>query len=68
MSLIDSYNSAILAHPPYSSDISPCDYDLFPKLKENIRKIRYSDIEELEAALATQVRVYERGCLATGIE
>ncbi|GFX98504.1 histone-lysine N-methyltransferase SETMAR [Trichonephila clavipes] len=26
-----------LEHPPYSPDISPCDFDLIPKIKEPIR-------------------------------
>ena len=30
--------------------------------------IRYSDLEDIEAAVAMQVRTYERGCLATDIE
>ena len=33
-----------------------------------MRGIRYSDLEDLEAAMVTQVRVYERSCLSTGIE
>ncbi len=57
-----------LPHPAYSPDISPCDYDLFPKLKENMRGIRYTYLDELEVAVTDQVKVYERGCLATGIE
>jgi hypothetical protein len=26
-------NMVIIPHPPYSLDIAPCDFDLFPKLK-----------------------------------
>ena len=28
-------------HPPYSPDLAPCDFWLFPKLKENLRGNRY---------------------------
>ena len=31
-------------HFPYSSDLAPCDFWLFPKLKEN----RYETIEEMK--------------------
>ena len=34
------------------------DVDLFPKLKESVRMARF---EELEDAVAEQVRMYERG-------
>ena len=52
--------------PPYFPDISTCDFDPFPKLKEDMRGIRYNDLEELESAVAARVRVLENGCLATG--
>jgi hypothetical protein len=42
--------------------------DLFPKLKENMRGIRYDDLDELEVAVVEQVRANERGCLAAGTE
>ena len=35
-------------HPPYSSDLAPCDFWLFPKLKENLRSNRYSTIEDIK--------------------
>lgn len=56
-SLFQSYGWEILAHPPYSPDISPCDYDLFPKLKENMRGIRYDDLDELKVAVVEQANM-----------
>ena len=66
-SLLERYEWETLDHPPYSPDLSPCDFDLFPKLKEDMRGIRYTDIEALELAVAARVRVIENSCLATGI-
>ena len=34
-----------VAHPPYKPDLAPCDFCLFPNLKENIRGCRYETIE-----------------------
>lgn len=65
--LLEEYKWEVLKHPPYSPDLSPCDFDLFPKLKEPLRGIRYTDLDELEEAVATEVRRITRGCLATGI-
>ena len=62
------YEWEILEHPPYFPDISPCNLDLFPKIKEDMRGIRYSDLDELEVAVAERVKVVERSCLATGID
>ena len=38
-------------HPPYSPDLAPCDFWLFPKLKENLRGCCYERIEEMEEAV-----------------
>ena len=67
-SLLGRYEWEILEHPPYSPNISPCDFDLFPKIKEVIKGIRYSNLDELEVAVAKRVKVVERSCLATGID
>ena len=37
--------------PPYSPDLAPCDFWLFPKLKEKLRGCRYETIEEIEEAV-----------------
>ena len=34
--------------PPYSPDLSPCDFWLFPKLKEKVRGYCYETIEEMK--------------------
>ena len=38
-------------HLPYSPDLAPCDFCLFPKLKENFRGYRYETIEEMKEAV-----------------
>ena len=67
LSLIASYNWEVLPHPPYSPDMSPPDYDLFPKLKEPLRGIKFDDLDVLEEEVASQVRHMNFRCLATGV-
>ena len=38
-------------HPPYGPDLAPCDFCLFPKLKEKLRGCRYEAIEEMKDAV-----------------
>ena len=38
-------------HPSYSPHLAPCDFWLFPKLKENLRGCRYETIEEMKEAM-----------------
>ena len=37
--------------PPYSPDLAPCDFCLFPKLKEKLRGCCYETIEEMKEAV-----------------
>ena len=39
----------LLNHPPYSPDLSPCDYYLFPKLKYHLKGNRYDNDEQVIA-------------------
>ena len=45
--VIISTTFRLICHPPYSLDLAPCDFCLFPKL----RGYRYETIEELKEAL-----------------
>ena len=47
--------------------MSPPDFDLFPKLKQPLRGIRFYDLENLQEKVANQFRVINFGCLATGV-
>ena len=38
-------------YPPYSPDLVPGDFCLFPKLKEKLRGCRYETIEEMKEAV-----------------
>ena len=38
-------------HPPYSPDLAPCDFWLFPKLKEKLSGCHYETIEEMKEAV-----------------
>ena len=43
----------ILPHPPYSPDLAPCDFWLFPKL----RGCRYETIEEMKEAVTKVIDI-----------
>jgi len=40
-------NIAVLEQPPYSPDLAFCDFFLFPKLKEVIKRTRFQDSEAI---------------------
>jgi hypothetical protein len=39
-----------LSHPPYSPELSPCDFWLFPVIKQRLRRKTFTGIGELLAA------------------
>ena len=44
------HNIAVLEQPPYSPDLAPCDFFLFPKLKKVIKGTRFQDSEAIKTA------------------
>ena len=38
----------VVPHPPYTKDLTPCDFWMFPKLKSELKGRRFEDIEELK--------------------
>jgi hypothetical protein len=40
---------SVIAHPPYSPDLAPCDFFLFPKIKLKLKGRRFDTIEEIQA-------------------
>ena len=46
-----------VAHPPYSPDVAPCDFWLFPKL----RGCRYETIEEMKEAVMKDIDMFTQG-------
>jgi len=57
-----------LPHPPYSSDMSPPAFDLFPKLKKPLRGKRFRSIEEASNEVARVIRRINNEGVLTGIQ
>ena len=50
-------NMAVLEQPPYSPDLAPCDFFLFPtKLKRIIKGTRFEGVEAIKRAVTTELR------------
>ena len=60
-------NWEVLYHPPYSPDLSPCDFDLIPKMKEPLRGIRFRTVPEIRQAVDRSIRTINRTGSANGI-
>jgi len=45
-------NITVLEHPPYSPDLAPCDFYLFPKIKSVLKGTHFVSIENVKARTA----------------
>jgi histone-lysine N-methyltransferase SETMAR len=42
--VLTNNNMVIVPHPPYSSDLAPCDFALFPKLEMKLKGRRFESV------------------------
>lgn len=47
---LEEQGISTLPHPPYSPDLAPCDFWLFPTIKQELKGRRFQSDEELEEA------------------
>ena len=43
-------------HPPYSLDLAPCDFWLFPKVKMTMKGKRFESIQDIVTAMTAQLK------------
>jgi hypothetical protein len=43
-------------HPLYSPDLAPCDFWLFPKLKNALKGQRFDDVPDIQRSVTTLLR------------
>ncbi|KZC11472.1 Histone-lysine N-methyltransferase SETMAR [Dufourea novaeangliae] len=48
VALLQQFGWDIVTHPPYSPDLAPSDYHLFPKLKEHLAGTRFNNDDEVK--------------------
>ena len=65
--LFDRWGLEVLYHPPYSHDLSPCDFDLSPKMKEPLRGIRFRTVPEMLQAVDRSIRTINTTGATKGI-
>jgi len=53
---LSNKNITVCPHPPYSPDLAPCDFWLFPKVKMTMKGKRFESIQDIEAATTAQLK------------
>lgn len=44
-----SKNTVVILHPPYSPDLTPCDFFLLPKNEAPLKRLHFDTIEDIQA-------------------
>jgi len=61
-------NVAVLHHPPYSPDLAPADYFLFPKLKISLKGQHFQTVEEIQCAVARELNSISKTAFLEGMK
>ena len=61
-------NITLLDQPPYSPDLAPCDFFLFPKLKEVIKGTHFEDVDTVKKAVTKELRAISQESLQECME
>jgi histone-lysine N-methyltransferase SETMAR len=59
---------SVLPHPPYSPDLAPSDFHLFPKLKEHLKGQHFSCDEEVKSSVRKWFQKYNTKFLNGGFQ
>jgi len=46
----------VLSHPPYSPDLAPSDFHLFPHLKTDLKGIHFTSGDEVKQAVTSWIK------------
>ena len=68
LEILGKYGWQVLPHPPYSPDMSPPDFYLFPKLKKPLRGKCFGSIEEVSHEVTRVIRRVNNEGVLTGIQ
>jgi histone-lysine N-methyltransferase SETMAR len=55
-------------HPPYSPDLSPPDYFLFPKLKMKLKGLHFADVAEIQEAVIYELKKVQKDEISTAFQ
>jgi len=66
--IFEKYGWQVLHHPPYCPDMSPPDFDLFPKFKKSLHGKCFRSIEEVSNEVTRVIRRINDEGVLTGIQ
>jgi hypothetical protein len=68
MDFLAKHSIPVVPHPPYSPDLAPCDFFLFPRLKSTLRGKRFQDVSEIHLNMTRHLQAIPEQAYQTCIE
>lgn len=65
---LTSLGFEILRHAPYSPDLSPCDFHLFPAIKKNMKGRKFESLNEVKSVFENEIHAKPEGFFRNGFE
>jgi len=62
-SYLAKHHTSVVPHTPYSPDLAPADYFLFPKLKTTLKGRCFQTIEEIQENAIRELRAITQSAL-----
>ena len=66
--LLANRNVAVLHHPPYSPDLAPANYFLFPKLIFSLKGRHFQRVEEIQCAVTRELNNISKTAFLEGMK
>jgi transposase len=63
--ILASKQITVLEHPPYSPDLAPSDFLLFPKMKEILKGRHFDDIDDIRSTLKATTVIFSNEVYST---
>lgn len=65
---LSNFRFELLRHAPYSPDLSPCDFHLFPAIKRNMKGLKFGSLTEVKMAFENEIRSKPETFFRNGFE
>jgi hypothetical protein len=56
--ILAKYSIPMVPHPPYSPDLAPCNFFLFPRLKSTLKGKGFQDVTEIQLRTTRQFQPF----------
>jgi hypothetical protein len=65
MEFLAKHSIPVVPHQPYSPDLAPCDFFIFPRLKSTLKGKQFQDVAEIQLNMTQQLQAIPKQAYQT---